>query len=141
MTADLVYRYIAELTGGVLMNTLTLDNDIIFRKHKELSKLLGVPVYFCHPYHSWEKGGVENTNKLIRQYIPKGSDISQYTDAYIQMIQDKLNNRPRKCLKYKTPLEVMLQHSQLKKETYAMIQLFTKTKKHASPRVRFQGLM
>ena len=109
-----VHQFIFEMTGGIVMNTLTLDNDIVFRKHKELSLLLGKPVYFCHPYHSWEKGGVENTNKLIRQYIPKGSDISQYTDGYIQMIQEKLNTRPRKCLNYKTPLEVMKENKQFK---------------------------
>lgn len=111
---ETVHKYIFEMTGGVVMNTLTLDNDIVFRKHKELSQLLGTPVYFCHPYHSWEKGGVENTNKLIRQYVSKGSDISQYTDEYIQMVQDKLNNRPRKCLDYKTPLEVMKKNRQFK---------------------------
>lgn len=118
-----VHRIIAEMTGGVIVNTLTLDNDIVFRKHKELSQILGAPVYFCHPYHSWEKGGVENSNKLIRQYIPKGSDISRYEDAYIQTIQDKLNNRPRKCLKYQTPLEVMSAHRQLKNEIYAMMNM------------------
>lgn len=116
MTIELVHQYVFELVGGVVMNTLTLDNDIIFKKHEELSLLLGVPVYFCHPYHSWEKGGVEYSNKLIRQYIKKRSDISQYSDEYIQSLQDKLNNRPRKCLGYKTPLEVMRENDQLKKE-------------------------
>lgn len=114
MKIETVHKFIFEMTGGIMINTLTLDNDIVFRKHKELSLLLGVPVYFCHPYHSWEKGGVENTNKLIRQYIPKGSDISQYTDEHIQTTQDKLNNRPRKCLNYKTPLEVMKEKKQFK---------------------------
>ncbi len=77
---------------------------------------MGIPIYFCHPYHSWGKGGVENTNKLIRQYVPKGSDISQYGDEYIKIIQDKLNNRPRKCLKHKTPNEVMSENNQFKHE-------------------------
>lgn len=122
-TIESVHQYIFELTGGVVMNTLTLDNDIIFRKHEELSRLLGVPVYFCHPYHSWEKGGVEYTNKLIRQYVPKGSDVSQYSDEYIQSIQDKLNNRPRKCLGYKTPLEVMEENRQLKREIGVMMNM------------------
>jgi IS30 family transposase len=113
---ELIYQYIFEITGGVVINSLTLDNDIVFKKHKELSELLGKPIYFCHPYHSWEKGGVENINKLVRRYIPKGSDISQYNDEDIQTIQDKLNNRPRKCLKYKTPYEVMIENNQSKKE-------------------------
>lgn len=111
----LVNNYISEMFGIVIyFNSLTLDNDIVFRKHEELSKLLGKPIYFCHPYHSWEKGSVENTNKLIRQYVPKGSDISQYTDREIQVIEDKLNNRPRKCLRYQTPLEVMMRNNQFK---------------------------
>ena len=110
-----VNRYIQEMTGGfVCFNSLTIDNDISFRKHEELSKLLGAPVYFCHPYHSWEKGGVENINKLIRQYIPKGSDISRYNDNFIREIEMKLNNRPRKSLNYKTPLDVMIKNKQFK---------------------------
>lgn len=111
-----VHKIICELTGGIIINSLTLDNDIVFKKHKELSEILGVPIYFCHPYHSWEKGGVENTNKLIRRYIPKGSDISQYNDKYIQMVENKLNNRPKKCLRYKMPNEVMKENNQFKKE-------------------------
>ncbi len=141
-TIELVHQFIFEMTGGYIVNTLTLDNDIIFRKHKELSKLLGVPIYFCHPYHSWEKGGVENTNKLIRQYIKKGSDISQYSDEYIQMVQDKLNDRPRKCLRFKTPLEVMNQNNQMKYEIHDMIKLFTlNSLKQKSPSVRLEGSM
>ena len=107
-----VHQYLSEITGGIVMNTLTLDNDILFRRHKEMSRILGVPVYFCHPYHSWEKGGVENTNKLIRRYIPKGSDISKVSDEYVYEIQEKLNARPRKCLGYRTPQEVMEKHHQ-----------------------------
>src|SRR3989344_80747 len=113
---ELIHQYIFEITGRIVINSLTLDNDIVFKKHKELSELLGKPVYFCHPYHSWEKGGVENINKLVRRYIPKSSDISQYSDEYIQIIQDKLNNRPKKCLKYKTPYEIMIENNQFKKE-------------------------
>jgi transposase, IS30 family len=113
---ETVHRVVQKITGGIIINTLTLDNDLVFRKHKILSEILGCPVYFCHPYHSWEKGGVENANKLIRRYIPKGSDISQYSDEYIQMVQDKLNDKPRKCLNYKTPNEVMRENNQLKDE-------------------------
>ena len=136
------YQYIFEMTGGIVINTLTLDNDIIFKKHKELSQILDVPVYFCHPYHSWEKGGVENTNKLIRQYIPKGGDISMYSDEYVKMIQDKLNTRPRKCLNYKTPMEVMIENKQFKKlnqifqQKSAIISL-----KQKQPSVRLEGGM
>jgi IS30 family transposase len=114
-SCSVVNHHVKEITGGfVCFNSLTIDNDISFRKHEELSELLGASIYFCHPYHSWEKGGVENINKLIRQYIPKGSDISKYSDNYIREIETKLNNRPRKSLKYKTPLEVMLKNNQFK---------------------------
>jgi len=112
---DVVNGYIREMTGGfVCFNSLTLDNDISFQKHEELSELLGAPVYFCHPYHAWEKGGVENINKLIRQYVPKSSDISQYSEEYIKEIENKLNARPRKKLGYKTPLEAMTENKQFK---------------------------
>lgn len=122
-----VNRYVKEMTGGfVRFNSLTIDNDISFRKHKELSKLLKAPVYFCHPYHSWEKGGVENINKLIRQYILKSSDISKYSDNYIREIETKLNNRPRKGLQYKTPFEVMLKNNQFK--TLRKFSIITKQK-------------
>ena len=112
---DIINRTIYDITGGfVCFESLILDNDISSQLHKELSDMIGSPIYFCHPYHSWEKGGVENMNKLIRQYIPKRSDISRYTDRYIQSIQDKLNNRPRKTLLYKTPIEVMVENNQFK---------------------------
>lgn len=114
-TIDEVHRLIFESTGGVILNSLTLDNDIVFRRHEELSRLLGKPIYFCHPYHSWEKGSVENTNKLIRQYIPKGADISKYSDEYIRMVENRLNNRPRECLESRTPNEVMKQNNQFTK--------------------------
>ncbi len=89
------------------MTTLTLDNDILFRKHKELELILKVKLYFCHPYHSWEKGTVENANKYIRRDIPKGSDLSKLPHSFIAHLEKKLNRRPMKCLKYKTPQEIL----------------------------------
>src|SRR3989344_2987282 len=69
---DAINETFLRLTGGILcMNSMTLDNDIAFRKHQELSMKLGAPIYFCHPYHSWEKGGVESINGMIRRYIKK----------------------------------------------------------------------
>jgi transposase, IS30 family len=87
------------------MKTLTLDNDILFRMHQTLEILLNIPIYFCYPYHSYEKGTVENTNKYIRKYVPKGSDISQYDQDYISTVEQKCNQRFMKCLKYSTPQE------------------------------------
>lgn len=92
------------------MKSITLDNDILFRKHKELSNLLNVPLYFCHPYHSWEKGTVENVNKYIRRDIPKGKDFSKYSDEQIHSLEEKLNRRSMKCLNYKTPYEVLQEY-------------------------------
>ena len=63
--------------------------------------------YFAHPYHSWERGLNENTNGLIRQYAPKGSSFDDMTSKNIQTIMDKLNNRPRKCLDFQTPNQVL----------------------------------
>jgi len=115
---QLINQLLSDLSQGFEnFNSLTLDNDIAFKKHEELSRVLGCDVFFCHPYHSWEKGGVENTNKLIRQYISKGSDISKYRDKYIQEIENKLNSRPRKCLGYKTPEEVMWENMQFKQKS------------------------
>jgi len=89
------------------MKTITTDNDLLFQHHKELEKLLGVKIYFCHPYHSWEKGAVENLNKLIRKDIPKGGDMSKYTKQFIKKIEEKLSRRFYECLKFRTPNEVL----------------------------------
>lgn len=96
------------------LKTITTDNDILFQKHKELKKLLGINIYFCHPYHSWEKGTVENVNKYIRRDIPKGSNISKYSKKFIRSIETKLQNKIYKVLNYKTPLEVLEKHRQRK---------------------------
>ena len=90
--------------------SLTLDNDIAFKRHDELSQLIQAPIFFCQPYHSWEKGGVENANRIIRRYVPKGCDIAKYSQRDIWNIQHKINNMPRKILGYKTAKEVYLEH-------------------------------
>jgi len=96
-----IKRVFPELTS------ITTDNDILFQHHKQLEQALGVPFYFCHPYSSWEKGGVENYNGQARKYIKKGSDISQYGDEYIAFVEAKLNGRYMKVLGYKTPAEAL----------------------------------
>lgn len=87
------------------MRTLTLDNDLLFQMHKTLERLLKIKIYFCNPYHSWEKGSVENVNKQIRKYIPKGSNLSKYDQEFITTIEETLNQRFMECLKYATPEE------------------------------------
>ena len=96
-----IKRVFPELTS------ITTDNDLLFRYHKHIEQLLGVPMYFCHAYSSWEKGSIENFNGHARRYIRKGSDISQYNKAYIQMVEQKLNRRYMAVLGYKTPQEAL----------------------------------
>ena len=87
--------------------TMTTDNGKEFALFKELEKNLGLKVYFAHPYTSWERGLNENTNGLIRQYFPKGTDFSKVSHQAVAEVERKLNNRPRKCLGYRTPEEVL----------------------------------
>ena len=86
--------------------TITADNGKEFAYHKKISKNLNAKVYFAHPYHSWERGLNENTNKLIRQYFPKKMPFVDIPNNNIKIVAMKLNNRPRKTLNYKTPNEV-----------------------------------
>lgn len=116
------------LGAHLVVKSLTIDNDVCFRHHPQMSAILGAPIFFCHPYHSWEKGSVENMNKWIRQYVKKSSDISSYTDEYIQFAQDRLNDRPRKCLVFSTPREVVAHHESRKKEILSMIKVIRKQK-------------
>lgn len=97
------------------MRTFTLDNDILFKMHKTLEKLLELNIYFCHPYHSWEKGSIENVNKEIRKFIPKGSNLSKYDLEFIETLEKHLNQRFMKCLKYKTPEEKLNAYRRNKK--------------------------
>lgn len=85
------------------VKSITTDNGGEFAKHKLISKKLKAPVYFADPYSSWQKGTVENTNKLIRQYIPKTMDVSQLSFNKLLVFQFKINNRPRKLLFFNTP--------------------------------------
>ena len=87
--------------------SITGDNGTEFSEHKKISETLGADFYFTHPYSSWEKGTNENTNGLIRQYFPKGTDFSMITESMLAEVEAALNARPRKCLNYKTPREVL----------------------------------
>ena len=87
--------------------TGTTDNDILFVRHKELEKELNIRIYFCHPYHSWEKGSIENVNGEIRNDVPKGSDISKYPPTFWKKMEKKLNDRFMECLDFQTPSEAL----------------------------------
>jgi transposase, IS30 family len=87
--------------------TMTYDNGIEMARHEEITKKTGMKIYFAHPYSSWERGTNENTNGLIRRYLPKGTDFNEIDEKILMIIQEKLNNRPRKIIGYKTPKEIM----------------------------------
>ena len=87
------------------LSTITYDNGSEFCYHEKVNAELGTKSYFCKPYHSWEKGMVENINGLIRRFFPKGTNFDTISDKEIQQVEDWINNRPMKCLKFKTPNE------------------------------------
>lgn len=93
-----------------LRRTLTFDRGTEGTDHEKVAQTLELQTYFCDPYSAWQKGAVENVIGLIRQYLPKGTDLSMVTEKQLQIIEDKLNNRPRKCLGWKTPNEVLSAH-------------------------------
>lgn len=93
-----------------LFKTMTFDNGGEGACHRDIRKEHSIKTYFCDPFCSWQKGGVENTNGLIRQYLPRKTKLNTLTDRDIYLIQEKLNNRPRKALNYKTPNEVIKQY-------------------------------
>lgn len=124
-----VNEMLNRLLGVTLsVGSLTIDNDVCFRHHPVMSQILKAPVFFCHPYHSWEKGSVEHMNKLIRQYVKKGSDISKYTEEYIQEAEDKLNGRPREILRFKKPKEAFKREMSSKKEISVTIKVMNQQK-------------
>jgi IS30 family transposase len=88
------------------VHTITADNGTEFADHESISKSLKTSFFFTNPYSSWEKGLIENTNKLVRQYIPKATNFNEINNQYIKKIQHKLNNRPRENLKFYSPKEI-----------------------------------
>lgn len=111
------------------LRTITTDNDLLLKHHKELEKEIGVKIFFCHPYHSWEKGTIENTNGVIRDYIPKGSDISKYSPRFIRGVEEKINDRYMECIDSFTPQEALELHRKRKKRRSALKDLKKKKKR------------
>jgi IS30 family transposase len=112
--AEEKYESLVKLIDSLpqpMVKTITFDRGTENACHRKLDEEFGVKSYFCDPYRSWQKGGVENLNKLLRQYIPKKSDLSHFTDEQLYKIQERLNNRPRKALKFFTPNEFSLYHT------------------------------
>jgi IS30 family transposase len=104
LTTSAIIRLMTPIRGAV--STLTLDNGSEFADHQRMAKALSMATYFCDPYCSGQRGTNENTNGLIRQYYPKGTDFSAVSQRALNRVVDEINNRPRKRLGYRTPAEV-----------------------------------
>ena len=107
--AKVVWRLLLPYKGDAL-KTITTDNGSEFAEHEWITRMLNVPVFFTDSYSSWQKGAVENENKLVRQYIPKGTNISSVSDAKTRMVRTKINARPRQKLNFSTPAEVFFKN-------------------------------
>ncbi len=101
------FSKILNQLNPVFKKTMTYDNGIEMARHEKITENTGMKIYFAHPYSSWERGTNENTNGLIRRYLPKGTNFNEINEKQLQIIQEKLNNRPRKIIGYKTPNEMM----------------------------------
>jgi len=108
-----VNQAVKEMLGDNPIESLTIDNDISFQKHQELSKLIEAEIFFCHPQSPHEKGTIENRNKAIRRYVKKRTDLSTISKETFAFVEEKLRNKFMKCLNFKTPKEVF--ENELKK--------------------------
>ena len=113
--ADAVEQTIIHLMKGLARHnfTLAVDNGKEFSNHESVAKALQIKVFFADPYSAWQRGLNENTNGLIRQYVPKGYDVRVLTDEQVERIMNRLNNRPRKSLGFLTPNEVFYDRKKL----------------------------
>ena len=93
--------------GTDLVKTITFDRGKEFSGYLTIEEALGVSTYFCDPYCPWQKGTNENTNGLLREFYPKGIDLSKVDEHELMFILNEMNNRPRKCLKFNTPNEIL----------------------------------
>ena len=119
-STESINRLIRETLGDSPIESLTIDNDISFQKHRELSKLIEAEIYFCHPQCPHEKGTIENRNKAIRRYIKKRTDLSLVPKEKFAMVEAKLRNKYMECLDYQTPKEAWeneLKKIEMKKTT------------------------
>ena len=102
-----MFSGILNQLNPVFKKSMTYDNGIEMAKHKEITQKIGMRIHFAYPYSSWERATNENTNGLIRRYLPKRTDFNEISEKQLEGIQEKLNNRPRKIIGYKTPKEMM----------------------------------
>ncbi len=107
-TTTVVQEALVSIFDGVFPHTITTDNDVAFGKWKDLEEVLRTSIYFCHPYHSWEKGLVENCNRWIREFVPKKTDLKSISPLFLLDIENYFNHKPRVCLDGLTSYEVMM---------------------------------
>ncbi|PHQ82126.1 MAG: IS30 family transposase [Coxiella sp. (in: Bacteria)] len=107
-TSNAIIKHFGAKKPG-LITTLTLDNGGEFACHKNIAKELKIDIFFCKPYASYQKGCVENGNRALRRYLPRHTEIGRYSQQKIEEITNLINNKPMKCLDYKTPAEVLLE--------------------------------
>ena len=100
---DTLRAALSAVLADVVVRSITTDNDIAFTCWRELETLLNTRIYFTHPYHSWEKGLVENTNRWIRCFVPKRRDIASVTEEELREVHAYLNDRPRECVGFQFP--------------------------------------
>jgi IS30 family transposase len=98
---------IVTVLNGLKVYSITYDNGLEFAMHELVNELLECDSYFCKPYRSWEKGGVENYNGLVRQYFPKGHDFGTITPERLQKVEEEINQRPRNILAYQSPNDLL----------------------------------
>lgn len=126
---EVVNAATVQALQGHKVLTCTNDNGIEFTEYKSLEKNLNAEIYFCQPYSSWERGTVENTNGLIRQYFPKRTDFQNVPDEYIKLAEERINNRPKKVLGFRTPKEVH------ENKNYKMVRSESTYRKRISKRI------
>ena len=108
-SAEDTKKVIEKLLCGLPVKSVSLDNGSEFSEFRKLEESLSTLVYFAEPHKPWQRGTNENTNDIIRFFFPKGFDFRTVTDDYIQLVENLINNRPRKCLGWKSPAEVLLE--------------------------------
>ena len=94
------------MLAGKMVHTLTLDNGIENKQHADITAKTNATIFFCDPYSSWQKGGIENANKMLRRYLPKGCDLSNFTQTQVDDFVATINSKPRRCLGYKSALQL-----------------------------------
>ncbi|MFH1831678.1 MAG: IS30 family transposase [bacterium] len=101
-----MFNKLAELPD-IARKSVTFDNGREFTKHTLLKQCMGMETYFCDKHSPWQKGQVEQMNVMLHRYLPKKSNLKEVSHEQIELIQNRLNNRPRKCLGFKTPAEAL----------------------------------